>query len=900
MLNFNNTNLFIPLFFTANLCISLFAKIPLSEAQIIPDQNLPNPTLVNQNNNTSVITGGTQAENNLFHSFQEFSINSGNIASFRHNADIANILSRVTGKLPSNIDGVIEVLQNNGAASSANLFLINPSGIVFGQNASLNIGGSFITSTADSFIFENGTEFSAVNPVDNQPLLTINVPVGLQFGSNPGAIIHQSQSNDVGLAVQPRKTLAFVGGNVELTNGSLIAPDGRIELGSVLSPGKVSLKSTESGFSLGYEGIEEFGDIQLSQVSFIDVSGDVGGDVTINSQNLKIAEGSQIASVISNQGKGSNININTRENLELASGGNFFLLMNDNASGKGTNLLISTNKLLIQNGAFIFSDNLTSGVGSDIQVKAEFIEFSGSNTGILTNIIGTGKGGDIKVDTQKLSLQNGSQIASITTASGKGGNIDIVVKESLTATGVSDSGSGIFAQTTGTGTAGKIKIDSNQLNLSNGAQINSRTFADGDAGEIIVNAENIDISGIALDENGEVITLFDNLALNSGIFASTEPNSSGNAAPLTITTNNLNISDGGLVETSTLSSGDGSTLTINAKNILLSGVSKNEIFPASILSFSGGFLDKNLFSVPDATGKGGSVNITTENLTIDNQAQIAVSSVNPTDAAKGAGNIDINAEKISLLNGGKLNAQSNSGDGGNIKLNLKDLLVLRNNSSISTTAGRAEQGGDGGNIDINVKDGFIVAVPKEDSDITANAFTGNGGNVDIVTQGIFGINPAEKPTLQSDITASSETGIQGEISITDPEIDPSQGLIELPDGVVDRSDQIAQICPRGINAKKLSEFYITGRGSFPPSPLNPLEGTVELSRLASLDGESGRSGRSERVGRVGRREAESKDIVEAQGFMKTENGEIYLVAQAPTATPSASTSKTACVQASQK
>ena len=823
MLNINKKKSFIPLFFTANLCINLFAHIPLSQAQVIPDRSLPNPTLVNQNNNTSVITGGTQEGNNVFHSFQEFSITTGNAASFQHNPDISNIFSRVTGKLPSNIDGVIEVLQNNGAASSANLFFINPSGIVFGQNASLNLGGSFSASTADSFIFENEAEFSAVNPVENQPLLRISVPTGLQFGPNPGTITHQSQLNDVGLAVQPGKTLALVGGNVELINGFLIAPDGRVELGSVLSPGKVSLNSTESGFVLGYEGIEELGDIQLSQASFIDVSGDVGGDAVINSQNLKITEGSQIASVIANQGKGSNININTRENTELVSGSTFFLLMDSNASGKGTNLFISANKLLIEDGAFIFSNNLSSGIASDIQVTAKNIEFSGSQTGILTNTLGTEKGGDINIDTQTLSLRNGSQITSITSASGKGGNINLVAQESVTATGFSniETGSGIFAQTTGAGAAGKIKIDSNRLDLFNGAQINSRTFVDGAAGEITVNAENINISGIALDENGEVITLPDKPVLTSGILASTEAKSSGNAAPLTITTNNLKLSDGGVVETSTLGSGNGSNLTINAKNISLSGVSKNELFPTSILSTSGNFPGTIFFSVPDATGKGGSVNITTENLTVDNQAQVAVSSVNSTDAAKGAGNIDINAEKISLLNGGKLNAQSNSGDGGNINLNLKDLLILRNNSSISTTAGIEEQGGDGGNIDINVEDGFIVAIPKENSDITANAFTGAGGKVEINSLGVFGIEPRTQETDKSDITASSQSGVQGVTTINSPENNSIQNnLTDLPANQIDTNALIANSCIARSTKRQENSFIITGSGGLPNSPVD--------------------------------------------------------------------------------
>ena len=106
--------------------------------------------------------------------------------------------------------------------------------------------------------------------------------------------------------------------------------------------------------------------------------------------------------------------------------------------------------------------------------------------------------------------------------------------------------------------------------------------------------------------------------------------------------------------------------------------------------------------------------------------------------------------------------------------------------------------------------------------------------------------------------------------------------------MVDKSDQIAQICPRGINAKKLSEFFITGKGSLPPSPLDMLTGTVELSRLATLDGESGTEVRSGRI------EKESKEIVEAQGIMKTENGEIYLVAEATSTTPSSNPTVSVC------
>jgi filamentous hemagglutinin family protein len=261
MLNSAMRERLLPLYFFTHLCAFSLITISPSQAQVIPDKTLTNPTVVNQNDSTVVITGGTQVESNLFHSFDTFSIPSGNIASFEHDAGIANILSRVTGIFPSKIDGLIEVLQNNGAASSANLFLINPNGIIFGKDAALNIGGSFIASTANSIKLSNGSEFSSVNPTNNQILLIVSVPTGLQLGTNPNAIINESLSIDadgltVGLAVKPGKTLALVGGNVELPGGYLTALDGRIELGSVASPGLVNVSETNTGFSLRYTDIK--------------------------------------------------------------------------------------------------------------------------------------------------------------------------------------------------------------------------------------------------------------------------------------------------------------------------------------------------------------------------------------------------------------------------------------------------------------------------------------------------------------------------------------------------------------------------------------------------------------------------------------------------------------------
>ncbi len=140
-----------------------------------------NNTTVNQSNNNFNIINGIEKGNNLFHSFKEFSIPTGGSAVFDNSTSVVNIINRVTGGNISNIDGLIK------ANGNANLFLINPAGIVFGENASLKIGGSFLGSTAESVLFADGFEFSAVNP-QSTALLKVTVPLGLQMGQNSGVI----------------------------------------------------------------------------------------------------------------------------------------------------------------------------------------------------------------------------------------------------------------------------------------------------------------------------------------------------------------------------------------------------------------------------------------------------------------------------------------------------------------------------------------------------------------------------------------------------------------------------------------------------------------------------------------------------------------------------------------
>lgn len=218
-------------FLIGNISISLcLLNFTAAKAEIIPDDTLPTNSIVRPVGNIRVIEGGTQRGENLFHSFREFSFSvltsnvTGNVAIFNHNLAVRNIITRITGGSHSYIDGLITA----ASGSRANLFLINPQGIIFGANASLNIGGSFVATTANSIKFADGLEFNATTN-NNTSLLTVNVPVGLQFGDSPGNIEQPIVADlPLGLQVGNGRTLGLIGGNLLLESSLLEAPGGEL------------------------------------------------------------------------------------------------------------------------------------------------------------------------------------------------------------------------------------------------------------------------------------------------------------------------------------------------------------------------------------------------------------------------------------------------------------------------------------------------------------------------------------------------------------------------------------------------------------------------------------------------------------------------------------------------
>ncbi|MEH2251638.1 filamentous hemagglutinin N-terminal domain-containing protein [Nostoc sp.] len=283
--------------FVAN-CIALggayafFANCAV--AQITSDRTLPNNSTVKLEHNTTIIEGGTQAGSNLFHSFEQFSVPTGTQAYFNNALNIQNIISRVTGSSVSNIDG--SILANG----RANLFLINPSGIIFGHNASLNIGGSFLASTASAVKFADSFEFSATS-LQTTPLLTVSVPIGLQYGRNPASILNQSQAIDsngepVGLQVDSGKTLALVGGNLIFDGGNfygsnLKAQGGRVEIAGVAGPGVVGLNVDGNNLRLSFSNSVPLADVLLNNGARLDLS---SNDVQLLARRIVLSDGSTI------------------------------------------------------------------------------------------------------------------------------------------------------------------------------------------------------------------------------------------------------------------------------------------------------------------------------------------------------------------------------------------------------------------------------------------------------------------------------------------------------------------------------------------------------------------------------------------------------------------------------
>lgn len=933
-------------------------------AQVISDGTLPQPSLANVNCSRCDITGGTVRGNNLFHSFKEFSIPTNGDANFVHGVSIQNIFTRVTGQNDSMINGTLRTSISESDRGDANLFLINPNGIVFGDNASLDIGGSFLATTAERIVFSDNLQFSAIEPQTSLSLLSVNVPIGLQFGRRSGAIVNTSQEGiddrinslgkPVGLEVLPTHSLIFAGRGIVSDGGNLTARSGHIELGSIGASSLVSLVPVRNFYQLAYSDDVTFRGLQVANQSIIDTSGyeagtsqyRQGGSLQIRGQNISVFNSASIVSTtyagsgnpidiqaerslrLNNDvrietsireagGQAGDIHISAGETLRLLANDNALIVNNQNPSdptlipsrirsrvvnsgGTAGNLEIFTPRLIIKDGSRISTPTATNGIGGEIIIRAEDILIDGFNRAEIAvnsedRLIG-------RIESEEGSLGRG------TLSSG------IIAQIADPPDGASThSVEADHESNAANGSSGSILINANRLTLRNGGFISAATFSDGDAGNLSINAK----ASIRLQ--GGSIQISRN-QFRSGIFVSSEPDANGDLEPrgnvgeLAITTNRLLVDDraeisannrgtgdpgratinaqllvvrnGGEIRAGSIirdadardnlvDLGDGGTLTINADRILLSGRGRigNEVVPSAIAALS------------ESSGNAGNLNITANELRIEDGARLSVSGAIVSEALPNpgsAGELRLQVGSI-FLDQGRIDAETSAGDGANIAIEGLNFLIAQDNSRISA---QAFDVADGGNIAIDSRNGFVVAANNSNSDVVANAFAGQGGQIRIRAQSIIGLEPRGSqpdPNGTNDIDASSEFGAPGVISLETPDVEPERGTFELANTLID-TPPLDAVC--GSRSDGQSRFALVGRGGLPTVPTDVSIGlpssvswvTRESNTVASPVGalpvvNGGIEDLSDRPPQ----HTSERTIIEAQQWRITENGRVELL-----------------------
>jgi len=543
------------------------------------------------------------------------------------------------------------------------------------------------------------------------------------------------------------------------------------------------------------------------------------------------------------------------------------------ATGNSGRVVVETPILQLRDGSQISSTNRGNRAGGSLIVRANLVEATGTSpdsvfpTGLFTNTLGSGTGGNLIIETERLLVSDGAQFSSNASGDGDAGNITIYASESVDVIGTDASNlfsSGLFTSGAVFGTTreeiagkgGDLVIETGRLRVAEGGRLLASAVGSGDAGDITIRANEVEVSNSKVDFTGFI----------SRIFVSVRPGATGDGGELTIDAERLHILDGGQVIASSFGDGEAGDIILNVNDIEVTGISEDGQFPSRIAAFS------------EENSPAGNVTITSNSLRVRDGAEISVSARGNGELAE-AGDLSITALSILLEQSATLSAEVSAGDLGNIILD-SDLILMRDRSNITTNAqGTAT----GGNITIDTD--LLVAL--EDSDITANAQLDFGGRVIINALGIFGTEFREELTPESDITASSQLGaaFSGTVEINAPSADPSAALFELPSTFVNPKLLVAT----GCGTDEGNQFTEFGRGGLPTDPTQPLVGETLWMDLRPLPRHTARRrknhNRDHAANAANPGNSRPSRIVEANRWIVNKDGVVELVADSPQSNP---------------
>lgn len=740
---------------------------------------------------------GKPVGGNLFHSFSFFSVPGGGSATFSQNSpgNFSNIIGRVTGGFPSSIDGALR-----STISGANLFLINPSGMMFGPNASLSISGSFHASTANYLKLGTDGRFDATNAAAN--VLTAAPPSAFGFVAGPINPIVLNGSRIQFLA--PGNGLSLVGGNIGFNNAQLSVGGGSVDLVSVAGPGEVGLSaggptlapSVARGTILLQNG-SLVGTVSLApglppgrvvirggDLTLVDsqVRSDTAASVPAPSIEVDVTrevrlERASIASEGFGSGAAAAVVVNAVR-VALAGGSDISSSVDNGApAATGDVMVRAVESLRMSSGSAIGSVSTGPGGAGDVSIAAPLIELDGSQ--IVTVALGTGPSGSISLSANRVVLSERSPVLVRSDSGNAAGRLEVAATDSITISR-SDAAfspaleSGLFsttigngrggdiavrtpllelrdgvisAQTQGRGAAGNVTLDVGRLNLTRGSRVDVGTFAQGPGGTLSVNAsESFTASGLNVSGRASALTAF--------TFGS------GAGGEVIVRTPDVRLSDSGRILADAFVLGGPGRIAVDADRILVTTL--GQISSSSAAPVGGGVVTVtarervdvtntgSIFGTALAGGRGSSVFISAPLINLDGGGISTRSS-----AAGAAGDITLDAERVVVIGRAQLNSNAEgSGAAGKLMVTASESvsIVAPGEGVPSGFFSRTVKSAPGGDIRISAPD-----ITVDGGAVRADtAGTGAAGSVALDGMRVSIINGSQ---LDSSTSAAGNAGI---------------------------------------------------------------------------------------------------------------------------------------------